>query len=221
MKKIIATFCVLLLGMAGIYADNISVEDVSILPGETKTVNISLTNTITDLVGFQMDLYLPEGISINKAGCSLSSRFGDPNQTLTIGKQRELGENVYRLTSTSLALTPISGTSGTIITLSLTAAKNFQGGTANLRNINFVHEVATILYIEETSFKINVKGEDISMGDVNGDGVVGAADVSAIINHILRRPNSAFIFSNADMNGDRTISAPDVSAIINIILKRN
>ena len=105
--------------MAGIIASNISVEGITLYPGETKTVNISLTNTETNLVGFQMDLTLPDGISINKAGCSLSSRFSDPDQTLTIGKQ---GDNVYRLTSTSYALTPISGTSGTLLTLSLTAS---------------------------------------------------------------------------------------------------
>ena len=58
----------------------------------------------TNLVSFQMDLTLPEGVSINRAGCSLSSRFTDEDQELTIGKQ---SDNVYRLMSTSFSLTPI------------------------------------------------------------------------------------------------------------------
>lgn len=62
---------------------------------------------------------------------------------------------------------------------------------------------------------------DILLGDVNGDGIVSASDVSATINHILKRPNTVFIFKNADMNGDESIGASDVSAIINIILKKN
>jgi hypothetical protein len=55
-------------------------------------------------------------------------------------------------------------------------------------------------------------------GDVNGDGSVNAADVSAVINHILGRPNTTFDTQAADVNGDGSVNAADVSAIINIIL---
>ena len=393
MKNIIATVCVLLSAIVGAYADNISLpydSEVSFYfesgSGDTDNIDIYLTKTSTDLVGFQMDLTLPEGISINKEGCMLKNS-PDANQTLTIGK---LDNNVYRLTSISYALIPYNyswGNTFPILTISLTAAETSQGGTATLSNIIFVTSSSKRVRVNNISFNINVthiqynqeqhlaleslpemtygdsyytlpektqegfrinwsssntdvastvgnyidimnagtttitaiapgnglfyqtlrkeftltvrkapltitanncakkKGEenpvftvsyqgfknadnasvltsqpvitttatknspvgtypitvsgasannydisyvtgtltieDSSQGDVNGDGVVGAADVSAIINHILRRPNSAFIFSNADMNGDGTISAPDVSAIINIILKRN
>ncbi len=156
MKKIIAIACMAWMALTGLYAGNISVEDVQMQAGDTKTVSISLTNTETNLVGFQMDLTLPEGISINKAGCSLGSRFGDPDQVLTIGKQ---GDNVYRLTSTSMALAPISGTSGTLLTLSLTAADDSQGGTATLSNIRFATSNSGRVTMSDTSFNIIGKTE--------------------------------------------------------------
>ncbi len=220
MKKILSLVSFAWLFIAGANAEEISVQDISLNAGETKTVNIYLTNTYSNYVGFQMDLTLPAGISINKSGCSLSNRFNDPDQTLTIGK---LGDNVYRLTSTSFALKRISGTSGTLLTISLTAGADSKGGKASISNIIF----ATKYYdygkrrIDNVEFNINVEGGTFSLGDVNGDGSVGAADVSAMINYILKRPNAAFIFKNADMNSDGTISATDVSALINVILHKN
>ena len=142
--------------LAGAWADNISAEDVQMQTGATKTVSISLTNTETNLVSFQIDLTLPEGISINKAGCSLGSRVVDPDQVLTIGKQ---GDNVYRLTSTSFALTPISGTSGTLLTLSLTAAEDSHGGTATLSNIVFATANSEEIAMGGMNFNIIVKAE--------------------------------------------------------------
>ena len=166
----------------------ISVEGITLYPGETKTVNISLTNTETNLVGFQMDLTLPEGISINKAGCSLSSRFSDPDQTLTIGKQ---GDNVYRLTSNSFALTPISGTNGTLLTLSLTASASALGGTATLSDIRFATSTSGRVTMDDVSFFIetspaitfvdaNVKALCVANWDTNGDGELSEAEAAAV-----------------------------------------
>ena len=139
------------IALAGAWADNINAGDITLQAGETKTVNISLTNTESNLVSFQMDLTLPEGISINKAGCSLSNRISDPDQELTIGKQ---DNNVYRIASASFSLTPISGTSGTLLTLSLTASDNSAGGTATLSNILFVTNNSERVTIEDASFNI-------------------------------------------------------------------
>ena len=188
MKKIIAIVCMAWLAFAGAWADNISAENITLQAGGTKTVNISLTNTETNLVGFQMDLTLPDGISINKAGCSLSSRFSDPDQTLTIGKQ---GDNVYRLTSTSYALTPISGTSGSLLTLSLTASASAQGGIATLSNIRFATSTSGRVTMNDASFVIesspsitfvddNVKALCVANWDTSGNGELSEAEAAGL-----------------------------------------
>lgn len=188
MKKKILTLAAFFLGVMYADADNISVADVTIEPGQTASVGISLNNTETNLVSFQMDLTLPEGITVNKAGCSLSSRFTDEDQELTIGKQ---DGNVYRLTSTSFTLTPISGTSGEIVTLSLSAASDSDGGTATISNIRFVTSNSEKLTLPDVSFNIstinpiifadaNVKAICVANWDTNGDGELSEAEAAAV-----------------------------------------
>ena len=155
MKRYIMICAAVLLGFVSAQAEDISVEDVVMDKGETKTVSINLTNSHTDLVSFQMDLYLPDGITVNKTGCSLSSRF-DSGQELTIGKQ---SDGAYRLTSTSFSLTPISSTSGTIIILSLTASQTTMVSTANIQNIRFVTSNSERITISNTSFGVTVRAD--------------------------------------------------------------
>ena len=56
------------------------------------------------------------------------------------------------------------------------------------------------------------------LGDVNGDGKINMMDVTAVINYILGKEPSPFIYENACMNDDPYINMQDVTAIINIIL---
>ena len=152
MKKLILLSLALIMGLTTMMAtDHVASNDFTMAIGETKTFAISLTNEHTDYVSFQMDLTLPAGLSLNKAGCSLTSRVTDEDQELTIGKQ---GENTYRLTSTSFSLTPISGTSGDLITLSVTGQQGFAGGTATITNIRFATTNSQRVTMENVSFNI-------------------------------------------------------------------
>ena len=153
MKRYIITCIAALMGVLCAQAESISIGDVVMDPGETKSITISLTNSKTNLVSFQMDLYLPDGITINKSGCSLSSRF-ENGQELTIGKQ---ADGVYRLTTTSFGLTPISGTSGTIINLSLTASTTAMTSSASIKDILFVDTNSESVVISDKSFQIGVR----------------------------------------------------------------
>ena len=139
-------------GVMNAFAQTVKVDDVTIKAGETKVVSINLSNSQSNIVSFQMDLTLPDGITLNKAGCGLGSRITDNDQELTIGKQPN-GD--YRLTSTSFALKPISGSTGEIIELSLTAASNAKGGTASLKNILFATSNSESLTADNTTFKVN------------------------------------------------------------------
>lgn len=182
MKRHILTFIALALALTRVQADGISVTNVTMGPGQTATAAISLDNTETNLVSFQMDLTLPEGISINKNDCSLSNRFTDEDQELTIGKQ---GDNVYRLTSTSFAMTPLSGTSGEIITLSLSASESATGGTATLSNIRFVTSNSERVTLDDVSFSISVVSPSpiITFTDSNVKAICVSATTNWDTNH--------------------------------------
>lgn len=61
------------------------------------------------------------------------------------------------------------------------------------------------------------------VGDVNRDGIVSIADVTALVNIILGKAkypadNDKYDFEAANVNGDEIISIADVTALVNIIL---
>ena len=53
-------------------------------------------------------------------------------------------------------------------------------------------------------------------GDVNGDGNVNAADVTALYNYLLNGDDT--YLSTSDVNGDGDITAADVTAVYSIIM---
>ena len=132
MKKYIITCMAALLGVFIAQADNISVENVTMDVDDSGTINISLNNSATDYVSFQMDLYLPDDFKLNKYRNTLSSRFS--NGELTIGKQ---SDGAYRLVATSFTLKPITGTDGVLLTISVKAPSAMAKGTGYIRNILF------------------------------------------------------------------------------------
>lgn len=64
--------------------------------------------------------------------------------------------------------------------------------------------------------EINKVGGDAIPGDVNGDGSVTSADVTALYNYLLNNDSSALVNPNQD--GDEPITAGDITAVYNIIL---
>ena len=133
--------------------DYVDVEDQAIMAGNSTMVEIDVNNYDTNLVGFQMDLTLPEGVSIDKTGCTLSSRVADNEQELTIGK---LESGAYRITSTSLSLTPISGNDGTLLNLKLTAEDDCIGGQATISNIIFSTAESEKVIMSDKTFDISI-----------------------------------------------------------------
>ena len=55
-------------------------------------------------------------------------------------------------------------------------------------------------------------------GDVDGNGQVGIADVTALVDYLLGNSDSSFIDANADVDGDGRITIADVAEIIDQLL---
>ena len=62
-------------------------------------------------------------------------------------------------------------------------------------------------------------GDTPTPGDVNGDGEVTAADVTALYDYLLNNDESHLV--NGDQTGDNDITAADVTAVYNILLGSN
>ena len=56
-------------------------------------------------------------------------------------------------------------------------------------------------------------------GDVNGDGIIGIADITALIDYRLYgETNNEFYFESADLNGNGRIDIADISTLIDMML---
>ena len=62
-----------------------------------------------------------------------------------------------------------------------------------------------------------MENQDAKPGDANGDGVVNAADVDAVVNYIITGDMTGFVFDNANLNGDDKVDAADLVLLINMI----
>lgn len=64
MKQRITAFLVVLFCCATGFAGNIQADDVSLKPGETKDLTLSLTSDVSEMVGVQFDVTLPNGFTL-------------------------------------------------------------------------------------------------------------------------------------------------------------
>ena len=121
---------------------------------EHASLGINLTDAFP-YVAFQMDLCLPDGVSLNKSECRLGELFADQN--LTIGK---LDEGVYRLVGTSMSLTPITERNGELLNLSVVANKDIVS-RGYIRNICFARKYGSRICCDDVSFDISTNNHDI------------------------------------------------------------
>ena len=128
-------------------ADNITADNVNLLPGKTVQLAINMENNERAYTAFWFELELPVGISVTNAVNSnrLSSNF-----SLTWDKVDNGEPNTYKFYGTEFdteqSKQEISGTSGTILTLTLSAAETLEVGSTL---------VAKIKKISATSFEGN------------------------------------------------------------------
>ena len=184
--------------------DKLSISDFTITPGETKQLQIELTNKAS-YAGFQFDLVLPEGISMT--GYSV-------NQTRVpeeIEVDMEQTDGGYRFIAAGFGTEEISGTSGSIMKITLKAEENLKGRnlTGYLRDVKLSKLDGTGTTNKETAFKI----ANSTSGDVNNDGKVNQSDISALAELIMNGAYNA----KADLNGDGKVNAIDLVLLTNEI----
>lgn len=76
-------------------------------------------------------------------------------------------------------------------------------------------------YTKQKSIALYRKTIKILLGDVNDDGNIDNADVTAMVNIILGKDDGSYNAAVADVNGDGEITIADVTALVNIILEKN
>ena len=119
----------LLVTAGKVFADNLTIESVTMKAGETKQVAINLTNPDKQYAAFQFDLVLPDGITVatnskGKPTASLNEKRIE-DHTLTVSDK---GDNTYTLIAYSMNNEEFSGKSGALVYVTLAADKNVSSG---------------------------------------------------------------------------------------------
>ena len=220
MKQAIISFAfAILVVLSATGRDRLYIEDFNIAAGETLQVPVILLND-TAYCGFQTDLYLPEGLSLDMEYdeyiIDLTSR---KTSTHTVAS-RLLGDGAIRIYVSSISAREFSGNSGPIMTMSITAAGDFSGqAVIELKNSVCAEAIGTRHVLDDEVCTVNRGGSLTLTGDVDADGNVTIADATELINYLLKGDVVAINTFNADTDKDGRVNIDDVTTLINYLLK--
>lgn len=196
--------------------DRLYIQDFTMGPGETRTVEILLDNE-TAYTAFQFDLYLPTGLTVEQED-------GDYIFDLTPRKSRDhsiasqpQSSGAIRVISYSPHINAYSGNSGALVTFSLTASADFEGpATIRLKNILFTTVPGTeVAFADETCTVTTA--HPWAKGDVNHDQLVDINDVTDLIAQVLGTDPGICLIC-ADIYEDNLVDINDVTSLINKVL---
>ena len=158
MQKRVLYIAFLLLAICNqiVAEDQISISDFSLSPGDSKEVSVVLANEDT-YVGFQFDLYLPDGITVESFSAN-TNRFPEG----TTPQMAQQSDGSYRLIAAALNGNPIIGNEGAVLTIVVKAgenvsAKDYQG---YLRNVKISKADGSGVTKAEQPFAITVQGAE-------------------------------------------------------------
>ncbi len=215
MKRIFFALAIAVMAISVSARDRLYITDFSIAPGESKTISVLLDNDTT-YCALQTDIILPEGLTIDMDDdeyiIDLTSRKSPDHVVST----NMLADGSIRVFVSSQNSRPFNGNSGAILTIDVTAASSFEKGNIILTNSVLVEEDGTRHRLTDETAKVNGGSITVIPGDVNGDGVVTASDVTALYDVMLNGDYSYVV--NGDQNGDNQITATDVTAVYNVLL---
>lgn len=136
LKACLIALAVLPLTAAAQSQTKLTVDDFTINANETQTLTVNLENPDMTVTLVQFDLELPEGLSIPKD----EDEEYLIDMTSRASKKHTLDYNDKngRVLLSSSSNKTLSGQSGAIITIDITAAATFETGTITLKNIEIV-----------------------------------------------------------------------------------
>ena len=135
-QRIISTLAALICFAVG-SAGNIFVEDIVLKPGETKEMKISLSSAVSEMVGVQFDVTLPDGFTLenNSEGnvYKLSSnQAGDLTCNIS-----DLGSGTYRFVLYSNSLQKLKEGELMSLNLKVNSTKDLANYSLSINNVAF------------------------------------------------------------------------------------
>ena len=155
MKHRIVTTLAAIFYLAMGYAGNISVENVSLKPGETKDMKILLSSTVSNMCGVQFDIILPEGFSLESIDDKIYKLSSNQANDLTCNVS-DLGSGTFRFILYSNSLQKLK--EGELMSLNLKVVSNKDLGnySVTLCNVAFSDENGSVTKEGDVSATVKV-----------------------------------------------------------------
>lgn len=206
MKKLLLTSLLCCTAMMAMATDSgtISVAAANGSAGSTVTLNVTMDATINDACAFQCDIVFPTGVALaNPVNLAATST----NHTVA---SNMLEGNKYRLVCYSMTNAVL--TNGNVASFDIVAPSSNGTYTFTVENVEIV-SLATIEAITSNggTGDLTVGGAGL-VGDLNGDTMIDAVDLSLEISYILSNDTSG------DLNNDTMVDAVDLSQMVELIL---
>ena len=157
-KFLITTLFSVLISVIELNAqNNFYIEDFSIEAGETKVVSIILDNQDA-LTGFEADLYLPEGMILDRSVINSERVQNNAPFYSTNIKKDEYGVSFIKLACMSFYQEAFKGNTGALVDLTITATDTFSGThEICLKNIIFTDANANEYALDSTTAIVSCK----------------------------------------------------------------
>lgn len=173
-------------------------------------LTLNLQNSLP-IVALQADIHWIPGMTTKVSDISLSDRAGNHQMALN-----RISDDTYRLFIYSTTNQQIATGQGALLTLiynKVNSGINYQGTTITVDNVILsTSEGENQSSASVATMAVNKKG------DVNGDGLITVADVTAVVDVLLERQMPNISVSNADINGDGEVTIVDVVEAIHLVL---
>ena len=198
------------------FVGHFTVPDVNVSKGKTVVVPVSMTNE-ADIIGFQTDIYLPEGFEFVKDGndyvVDQSDRMARDHSIMC----NVSGDGALRVLCYSPTNKVISGNEGELFYVTIKAPADTVGDfSLCFKNTILTTSDAEELLSPDAYTNINVI--PYLPGDVNGNGEVSVIDIVTAAQYIIFQNPDPFLFEAADLNNDEQITVTDLALIANLIL---
>lgn len=205
----------------GNYNNVIYVDNFETKSGSEIVLPVLMRNT-EDIIAFQFDLTLPEGVSFK-----LDSR-GRPvvklNYTRTYEGDHTLSSRIQdsgalRVAVYSTENYAFEGLEGPVAEVTLVVDENMESGEYPIQfsTIEMTKSDAqTYFRVSKVVSKMTIPSYTI--GDVNGDGEISVTDVAGVVSFVLGNNSESLIREAADIVADGEITISDVAGVVNMLL---
>ena len=192
-KKLLLITSFLVAAISGFAADGtLSVTNVkNAVSGATGSLDIVLSGTDRQYVGFQFDLTLPDGLALTTPLTSCYDRGSMLTATHAIVIS-EHGSNTYRFTGAATPTMAFTAQNGKLLTLYFTAAADATGTlNGSLSTVRMSDAVATSYALADAAFAVTV-GNTVMLSE---DDTAAPAATSGAVNVTIERQLKANVWN--------------------------